>query len=268
MSGLPRLSIRWSCGGIAYWDGETMKQSTKRLIRWAIDDKMLYYPRRIFGEAVVYAVVYAIERRGGVIHYYSDAERDKVIDLINGIRKAAEILTNNNEAYQIFMAVKRTAKIEGDIAEVGVYKGGTAKLICEAKGNRVLHLFDTFVGIPTIQEIDSPLCHEGQFSASFNEVKSYLNGYKNVYFYKGIFPATAEPVRHKRFSFVNLDVDIYESTRDRLEFFYPRMNRGGVIILHDYIGALGVGKAIDEFFKDKPEPIIEMFGSQCLVVKI
>ena len=140
-------------GGIAYWGGKAMKQSTKRLIRWAIDSKMLYYPRRIFGEAMVYAVAYAIERRGGIIHYYSDAERGKVIDLINGIRKATEILTNNNEAYQIFMVVKRTAKIEGDIAEVGVYKGGTAKLICEAKGNRVLHLFDTFTGIPNIQEI-------------------------------------------------------------------------------------------------------------------
>lgn len=45
------------------------------------------------------------------------------------------------------------------------------------------------------------------------------------------------------------------------------MTKGGVIISHDYPSAAGVKKAFDEFFKDKPEPIIQISGSQCLVVK-
>jgi len=45
------------------------------------------------------------------------------------------------------------------------------------------------------------------------------------------------------------------------------MNKGGVIISHDYFGSPVVKKAFDDFFKDKPEPIIEMSGTQCLIVK-
>ena len=46
------------------------------------------------------------------------------------------------------------------------------------------------------------------------------------------------------------------------------MSRGGIIISHDYNTALGVKKAVDIFLKDKPEPLMEMTGSQCLLVKL
>ena len=69
------------------------------------------------------------------------------------------------------------------------------------------------------------------------------------------------------FSFVHMDVDLYESTKSCLDFFYPRMSRGGVIISHDYLGSIGVKTAFDEYFKDKPEPVLEVTDSQCLIVK-
>lgn len=95
----------------------------------------------------------------------------------------------------------------------------------------------------------------------------YLKEYSNVHFYKGIFPFTAKLVEGKVFSLVNLDVDLYESTLSCLNFFYPRMSKGGVVILHDYTVYQGVRKAVDEFFDDKQETIIELYGSQCLIVK-
>lgn len=67
-------------------------------------------------------------------------------------------------------------------------------------------------------------------------------------FYKGYFPSTAGPVIDLRFSFVHLDVDLYESTKSCLEFFYPRLNVGGVISPDDYVGAHGVWTAFEEFF--------------------
>jgi O-methyltransferase len=242
-----------------------MKKSTGKYLNWVLYSKTFRYPRRIFNQ-----IVTSIIKPGhGVAIYYNDADRAKVLDLIGCIKKTTDMRLADNEAYQIFMAVKNTGKIEGDIAEVGVYKGGSATIICEAKGNKALYLFDTFCGLPSIQEIDSNKFHVGQYSASFEEVKNHLNGYNNVYIYQGLFPATADPIQDKKFSFVNLDVDIYQSTNDCLEFFYPRMNRGGIIISHDYlVTAKGVRKAFDDFFKDKPEPIIEMSGTQCLVVKI
>jgi hypothetical protein len=88
------------------------------------------------------------------------------------------------------------------------------------------------------------------------------------FIYKGVFPDTAAAIENKKFCLVNLDVDIYKSTKDSLSFFYPRMVRGGVIISHDYDCGKGVTKAFKEFFKDKPEIIIELPTTQCLVVKI
>ena len=64
------------------------------------------------------------------------------------IRSDTNLLLEDIEAYQIYMAAKITEKVPGDIAEVGVYKGGSAKIICSAKGDRVLHLFDTFPACP------------------------------------------------------------------------------------------------------------------------
>ena len=74
----------------------------------------------------------------------------------------------------------------------------------------------------------------------------------------------------KKFSFVHLDVDIYTSTLEALKFFYPRINRGGAILSHDYPGAVGVKKAFDEFFEDKPEIVIELptGTGQALVIKL
>ena len=75
-------------------------------------------------------------------------------------------------------------------------------------------------------------------------------------------------MKDKWFSFVNLDVDTYESTKKCLEFFYPRMSAGGVIVSHDYLRRQGSRKAVDEYFADKPEPVVETAASQCIVVKV
>jgi hypothetical protein len=204
-----------------------------------------------------------------VIVSYNDIHRAKVLELAKKIKKENEMLLGYNEAYQIFMAVKNTEKITGEIAEVGTYKGGSAKLICEAKGNKTLHLFDTFNGLPELGQVDdSNQFHKGQFSASLEDVKKYLDCYNNIYFYKGLFPGNSEVIQDSIFSFVHLDLDLYEATKASLEFFYPRMNKGGIIISHDYINTKGVKKAFDEYFQDKIEPIIEMSGSQCLIVKL
>jgi len=236
----------------------------KKIIKWFATSKLLTFPRRI----IVGIVKYAISSKNVIIIFYNEPERSKVLNLIREIKNENEMVLRDNEAYQIFMAVERTEKINGEIAEVGVYRGGSAKLICEAKGNKTLHLFDTFEGLPIISTIDNPKqFQKGDYTASFENVKNYLKTYKNVHLYKGFFPSTSLPINNVMFSFVHLDLDLYESTLESIKFFYSRMNKGGIIISHDYIDTPGVRKAFDEFFEDKPEPIIEMSGSQCLIVK-
>jgi len=242
----------------------SIKRVGNKVVKFLLNSKSLSFPREIGGKLLNYIV----EQKYGAIMYFDDPKRKKIASLINRIKDETEMLLTMGEAYQLFMAAKNTSKVDGDLAEVGVYKGGSAKLICEAKGDRVLHLFDTFKGIPDVDGIDSNKFHEGQFAASLEEVKNYLKGYQNVFFYKGVFPRTSAPVVKKKFSFVHLDVDTYKSTLDCLKFFYPRMTRGSIMISHDYISARGVRKAFDIFFRDKPEVVLEMFGSQCFVVKL
>jgi O-methyltransferase len=241
-----------------------MKNIIKKIIKWSIATNLLSFPRKYVSQIVSFA----IESNGGVIIYYNDPERRRIIELIRQIKRERPMLLSDNEAFQIFMAVRKTEHISGDMAEVGVYRGGSAKLICEANRDRILHLFDTFQGLPKVSDIDKPQFCDGQFAASFEEVKNSLKAYKNVYLHVGLFPDTAVPVEKENFSFVHLDVDTYESTTKCLEFFYPRMSKGGVILSHDYITATGVRKAFDEFFQDKLEPVIEIPGSQCLITKI
>jgi O-methyltransferase len=197
----------------------------------------------------------------------NEPERKPIYELIRQVRLETEMILIDDEAYNVYAGVRSTEKIPGDIAEVGVFRGGSAKLICEAKNTRILHLFDTFEGLPGAEESD-PLFSKGQFGSSDKAVMQYLQRYSNVFFYKGFFPGTAQPIATNNFSFVHLDVDVYESTLNSLEFFYPRMSKGGMLISHDYMWAEGVRRAFVEFFADKPEPIIELSGSQCAFIKL
>ena len=188
-------------------------------------------------------------------------------DFISDVRQEKKLAISDHEAYQIMMTVRRTAKIPGDIAEVGAYQGASAKLIAHAAHSKNIHIFDTFDGLPPLLDIDRAVFHDKQFAADFSDVSRYLSSFPSVTLYKGMFPETAGPIASKRFSFVHLDVDLYQSTKDSLEFFYPRMSSVGVIISHDYLTAEGVTKAVDEFMADKPEAVFESSQQQCFIVK-
>lgn len=173
--------------------------------------------------------------------------------------------------FNIYQLAQLGRRLDGDFAEFGVYRGGSAKLIASLKGEKRLHLFDTFSGLPEVRT-DIDVHKTSDFDdTSLQSVQRYLAEFSNVFFYPGFFPDSAQELGRTstRFAFVHMDVDIYESTRAGLEFFYPRMVRGGFILTHDYrsTGCPGVKKAFDEFFKDKPEMVIELWKTQCLVIK-
>ncbi len=139
-------------------------------------------------------------------------------------------------------------ELDGDIAEVGVSIGDSAEVICKAKGSRPLHLFDTFEGHP-VAKIGKYDLHQtaGKHAANLDTVKERLARFKEVSFYKGVFPETAGTIMGKKFCVVNLDTDLYKSTYESLEFFSTRMVIGGVIIVHDALCIPGVACAIVDF---------------------
>jgi len=176
------------------------------------------------------------------------------------------------ERYNLYCLAKATARLPGTLAEAGVYRGGSAKLLCRVKGDTPLYLFDTFEGLLRGTLNVDPGFGTSQFNeTSFEEVAAYLKIFNNVHIYKGLFPASASGQDPERQSYrlVHLDLDLYQSTFDALSFFYPRMVKGGIIVSHDYNHRLGVGvrKAFEEFFADKIEPIIPLWETQCAIVK-
>lgn len=205
--------------------------------------------------------------RGLIVVRYDTEARARRMHDVTAITRERRLLLNHCEACQILSVLEATEKIPGDLAELGVAFGASAKLIADHAHGRMLHLFDTFEGLPEPTEKDNPKFFAGDFRSDFEEITRYLSD-QNVRFHKGLFPETSGPVEDKVFSFVHLDVDLYESTRSGLEFFYPRMSPGGILISHDYVTADGVNQAFAEFFADKPEPVIELTGYQCMVVKL
>jgi len=211
---------------------------------------------------IIFRIIGSIELM--IMKLYKDRS---VIKLIKEIKKEdSHFLLKPSEIFLVYSLALAQRKLDGDYSEVGVYRGSSAKMICEAKRDKPLYLFDTFEGLPEVEKVDV-LFSKNLFSVNLDSVRRRLAKYKNVYIFKGLFPETAFVIENKRFAFVHLDVDIYSSTKNCLGFFYDRMVKGGVILSHDYSQAKGVKKAFDEFFENKIEEIIELPMSQCMIIK-
>lgn len=148
---------------------------------------------------------------------------------------------------------ERAAQAQGHAAEVGVYRGGSARVIAQALPDRPLHLFDTFQGLPEPdRDLDGPFHHAGQFAASVPEVACTLAGMEpvEVHYHVGLFPHSTVGLDHLRFCFVHVDVDLYAPVMDCCGWFHTRMNPGGIIIFDDYSAHTtpGCPKAVDAFY--------------------
>lgn len=164
----------------------------------------------------------------------------------------------------------------GHVAELGVYKGNSAFLLSRFArlAGKTCYLFDTFEGF---DKRDLPSDNSGGLSNCFldtsvEEVKKLVGSESTVYV-KGYFPESLGSVDVQgSFAFVHIDCDLGKPFKAALEFFYPRLCRGGFLVMHDYSSYHwpGVANAVDEFFSDKPEfviPVPDKSGS-CVVRKI
>ncbi len=143
--------------------------------------------------------------------------------------------------------VLATNHLEGDTAEIGVYKGGSAKVIAAYAPDVMLHLFDTFFGIP-----EDDVCggHKaGEFSSNLDEVDAFL-GNGNFLLHDGFFPETTRGYDGIRYRFVHIDCDIGQTVKAAIEYFSPRMVEGGIMVLDDYgwWKCPGVQRALHEAF--------------------
>lgn len=180
-------------------------------------------------------------------------------------------LLEKDRLFTLWQFVMQAKRHDGAMAQIGVFRGGSARLIAYAKEGNInnFYLFDTFEGMPEVNK-DIDLHKKGDFkNTSLESVKKIFEKVPNIIFCPGFFPETVHYVTDNVFSFVYIDVDIYQSVLDSLNFFYPKMIKGGFMVFDDYMGkhTPGVKKALDEFLKDKKEvPIITAVG-QCVLIK-
>ena len=186
----------------------------------------------------------------------------------NDARPILDLEPHDNTRRDMLALLLRTVltnKIDGAFAEVGVYKGRTARLIHKYAPERPLHLFDTFEGFTTRgaeaeNRNTQHVVQATEFSdTSLEAVRAYIRPSNSVYFHPGFFPdSIPSELYAERFAFVQLDADLYEPILEGLKFFYPRMSKHGIILVHDYNAWPGARKAVDEFFAGKPELVIPM----------
>jgi len=184
------------------------------------------------------------------------------------IRRSRRSLITGNEQFIIHAIVAGMRGMEGDIAEVGVYEGSSTRTICEAKGDKRLHVCDTFTGLPDPTAEDGGVETKGCYACGLDGIREYLTGFPAVEYHVGFCP---DSIRGKlddtKFCFVHLDVDLYSSTKQCLEYFFPRMVPGGILVSHDYSVLQGVRQAFGEFTADRREQVIELPTTQCMLVK-
>ena len=172
--------------------------------------------------------------------------------------------------YTLDQLMKLVVSVEGDTAECGAYQGASSYLMCRhtAESDKKHHVFDSFEGLSKPHPEDGTYWKSGDLSTSEDAIRDNLKEFDNVVYHKGWIPQRFFEVEHERFSFVHLDVDLYQPTMDSLGFFYGRMNPGGIILCDDYgfVTCPGAKKAMDSFFADKPEEIVSLPTGQGFVV--
>jgi hypothetical protein len=177
--------------------------------------------------------------------------------------------------YTLSRAVEEMPKDGAVLAECGVYRGSTLLGMANRLrdlGAKDFHLigFDSFEGFPQPSPDDAlsdgtyhPQATKGFFSdARYDDLQHRVEllGFQNeITLVKGYFENTLGQFADRRFSLVHLDCDLYDSYMTCLNFFYPRMRRGGYMVFdeYDFCASIypGAQKAIDSFLSDKPEKI-------------
>ena len=165
-------------------------------------------------------------------------------------------------------------KLEGNLAELGVYKGKFARYLNQYFPDRLLYLFDTFEGFDkrdVASEVEKNFS-PGDQDFSDTSVESVL---KRMPFpekcrpVKGFFPESAREI-NDQFVLVSLDTDLYEPIYNGLNYFYPRLVAGGYIFIHDFNNDAykGTREAVEKFCREQNIsylPIPDLGGSVVII---
>ncbi|TDU71411.1 macrocin-O-methyltransferase TylF [Prosthecobacter fusiformis] len=186
---------------------------------------------------------------------------------------APKTLVSPDRCYVLYTLVRQALNISGDVWECGVYKGGTAAMIAallsDTKSSKRLYLFDTFEGMPETDP-EKDLHKKGDFlDTSLEAVTQYIGHDNLCVVRKGFIPDTFIGLESEKIALAHIDVDIYKSILDCLNFIWPRLSTGGFIVFDDYgfPSCPGARAAVDDFFRSEICIPLCLSTGQALVFK-
>ena len=142
------------------------------------------------------------------------------------------------KGYELWSLAKQSIRVEGDVLEVGVWRGGSGALIAEAvkNTNKTVYLADTFAGIVKAGPNDPKYKGGEHADASYEAVADLLKSLSlnNTVLLKGIFPDDTKDEVKGSIAFLHCDVDVYLSTKHIVEWSLPRLAHGATIVIDDY----------------------------------
>jgi O-methyltransferase len=208
-----------------------------------------------------------VARRGSIVAPLS-ASWQRERELIADTRSKTQLLLTDAAALHLTVCARAASRLPGAFAEAGVFKGGSARLICEEKGDTPLHLFDVFESLqaPTNSDDEEVREHFGSTCGCERDVRQLLGAYASVHIHSGIFPGTTRGLGDQRYAFVHLDLDLPGATRAALDYFHPRLVSGGIMLADDY-SDVDLKACIDGWFNGKSDTLIELPWSQLMVVR-
>lgn len=172
-------------------------------------------------------------------------------------------LRRRDRFFLLLREFEQALDLQGSIAECGCFRGLSSFLLCsrlrrhdaafDGSGHRI---FDSFQGLSapgiedSLEKANSAAPHAldvqaGRFAAPLEQVKRALAPFPGIAFFPGWIP-DAFPRDDARYRFVHVDVDLYQPTRDSLEYFWPRLVPGARMVCDDYNWP-GARRAVDEF---------------------
>lgn len=231
-----------------------------------------YAPDKIVGKELV-------EGRGGRVKVTcaSDAsnepsttnilKRVRAADIIEICRIASGSSINPYDKLKLAADTALSVRhLDGDVADLGAYRGGMSLILRRLLPDKRLYIFDTWKGTP----YDDPLCHhkKGEWATTLEECKALVGNSELTNYLEGEFPNTSAGLEHNNFCFVYVDMDTEKATTDALAFFWPRMVAGGKIMVDDWgwNPCAGVEKAVRAQFSEDQLQIVPGLHT-CIIEK-